>query len=188
MEKARYYFPNHSYTGDGFHSVIYKDKHTDDPYKEKRTVHSNGCGLTEDVSHWMDRIQNSADEEDEIVVVPLVKDQIKGIKKHDNITRYEHVNNNRIYGGNNFESLHPHMKYSEEANSRTKRATARYQERNTCSLYIQTDPLIWRHIRESIPDHNDPSRAAIVDEKAKEEILSLVAHHVAAVNFIYREL
>jgi disintegrin and metalloproteinase domain-containing protein 10 len=34
--------------------------------------------------------------------------------------------------------------------------------------------------------HNDANRAAIVDEKAKEEILSLVAHHVAAVNFIYR--
>lgn len=34
--------------------------------------------------------------------------------------------------------------------------------------------------------HNDPNRAALVDEKAKEEILSLVAHHVAAVNFIYR--
>jgi disintegrin and metalloproteinase domain-containing protein 10 len=184
VEKARYYFPNHSYTDDGFHSVIYKDKHTDDPYKANRTVHSNGCGLTEDISHWMDRVQNSADEQEEIEIVPLVKDDenIKE-KKRDNNTHYEHLNSNRIYD----ETLHPHMKYSEEANSRTKRATARYQERNTCSLYIQTDPLIWRHIRESIPDHNDPSRAAIVDEKAKEEILSLVAHHVAAVNYIYRE-
>lgn len=34
--------------------------------------------------------------------------------------------------------------------------------------------------------HNDPSKAGLVDDKTKEEILSLVAHHVAAVNFIYR--
>jgi len=25
-------------------------------------------------------------------------------------------------------------------------------DKNTCSLYIQTDPLIWRHIREGIAD------------------------------------
>jgi disintegrin and metalloproteinase domain-containing protein 10 len=175
VEKARYYFPNHSHVEDGFHSVIYKDKHVDDPYKNQRTVHANGCGLTEDVSHWMDRIQNSVEDEEEIEVVPLGNDTQKE-KTH-------YVNNlNTIY-----ENDHPHVKYSKEANSRTKRGAARnYQERNTCSLYIQTDPLIWRHIRESIPDHSDPSRVAIVDEKAKEEILSLVAHHVAAVNFIYR--
>lgn len=185
MEKARYYFPNNSYVEDGFHSVIYKDKHVNDPFKDRRTVHSNGCGLTEEVSHWMDRIQNSVDEKEEIEVVPL--DDIKGNETQK--THYKHVNTNRIYkhDENAKENTHPHMKYSKEANSRTKRGTAsRYQERNTCSLYIQTDPLIWRHIRESIPDHNDPSRVAIVDEKAKEEILSLVAHHVAAVNFIYR--
>lgn len=184
VEKARYYFPNHSYVEDGFHSVIYKDKHINDPYKDKRTVHSNGCGLTEEVSHWMDRIQNSVeDEEEEIEVVPLKKGNDK------NSTHYEHVDMKRVFKHDEAEqfseNIHPHVKYSEEANSRTKRG-ARYQERNTCSLYIQTDPLIWRHIRESIPDHSDPSRAGIVDEKAKEEILSLVAHHVAAVNFIYR--
>lgn len=96
----------------------------------------------------MDSLQGSA--EDEVEFVPIKADNVKknsteeGIKHH-----YEHVNN-RIYDGDH----HAHQKYSEEANNRTKRATtsARYQERNTCSLYIQTDPLIWRHIRESIPD------------------------------------
>lgn len=47
------------------------------------------------------------------------------------------------------------MKYSKEANekhSRHKRAARRDENKNTCSLYIQTDPLIWRHIRETFPE------------------------------------
>lgn len=46
-------------------------------------------------------------------------------------------------------------KYSKEANeghSRGKRAARRDENKNTCSLYIQTDPLIWRHIRETFPE------------------------------------
>lgn len=46
-------------------------------------------------------------------------------------------------------------KYSKEANenfSRHKRAARRDDKKNTCSLYIQTDPLIWRHIRETFPE------------------------------------
>lgn len=146
LEKAHFYFPNHSREHDGFHSVIYKDVHVNDPYKEKRTVHPNGCGLTEDVSQWMDSVQGSAEEEVEFVPIKPAKNVTdENIKKNF----YQHVNN-RIYDDDH----HAHQKYSEEANNRTKRATtsARYQERNTCSLYIQTDPLIWRHIRESIPD------------------------------------
>ena len=145
VEKAQFYFPNHSHVEDGFHSVIYKDQHVNDPYREQRTVHPNGCGLTEDVSHWMDAVQSSADEEVNIVLMT------EGTNASADSARnhYEFVNN-RIYENHQ----HPHQKYSEEANSRSKRAAtaARYQERNTCSLYIQTDPLIWRHIRESIPD------------------------------------
>lgn len=145
IEKANYYFPNHSLVQDGFHSVIYKDKHVNDPYKSKRTVHENGCGLTGDVSHWMDLVQNSADEE-EVMVALLNETQNMAA----DVNRYQ--NANRIY--DDVHNNHPHQKYSEEVNSRPKRATTstRYQERNTCSLYIQTDPLIWRHIRESIPD------------------------------------
>lgn len=151
VEKAQYYFPNHSHAESGFHSVIYKDQHVDDPYRLNRTVHANGCGLTEDVAHWMDRVQNSADildEEVEIVQQQQHQHDEKGSMKTGNDSKshfYQHVNN-RIFD----ESAHE--KYSKEANSRPKRATVRYQEKNTCSLYIQTDPLIWRHIRESIPD------------------------------------
>lgn len=47
-------------------------------------------------------------------------------------------------------------KYSREANegtnSRHRRAARRDEIKNTCSLFIQTDPLIWRHIKESFPE------------------------------------
>lgn len=76
---------------------------------------------------------------------------------------------NRIETG--YEFKYPHEKYSKAANwmaagehpddrdwhkrshERVRRATRPKEEnKNTCSLYIQTDPLIWRHIRDSIAD------------------------------------
>lgn len=33
--------------------------------------------------------------------------------------------------------------------------------------------------------HDDPKKEAEVNEKTREEILSLIAHHVTAVNYIY---
>lgn len=145
VENAHFYFPNGSHHQQGFHSVIYKDQHVNDPYKQRRTVHPNGCGLTDDVTRWMDLVQNGGDEEVEIVPLSAQKNETNNESNH-----YRHVHD-RIYED---ELKHPFEKYSQHANKREKRATtsARYQERNTCSLYIQTDPLIWRHIRESIPD------------------------------------
>lgn len=149
VEKAHHYFPNH--TADAsFHSVIYKDDHVNDPYMSQREVHPNGCGLTDDMSHWMDRVQNGGGDE-EIDFVPLkVASKLNDTQKLDQNENHLHhaAAVNRIN-----DDAYPYQKYSKEANIRTKRAAPpRYQERNTCSLYIQTDPLIWRHIRESIPD------------------------------------
>lgn len=36
IEKARHYFPNQSHTDKGFHSVIYKEVHVNDPYQRRR--------------------------------------------------------------------------------------------------------------------------------------------------------
>lgn len=56
----------------------------------------------------------------------------------------------------------PFEKYTKELNSdaggsgsssRTKRAIRQKEkDRNTCSLFIQTDPLIWKHISEQVLD------------------------------------
>lgn len=48
-------------------------------------------------------------------------------------------------------------------------------KRRACSLYIQTDTYLWNHIRKEVDS----------DSKAREEISSLVAQHVKAVNHIY---
>ena len=55
----------------------------------------------------------------------------------------------------NTERETPGHKYTREANQpenhRTKRATRPKEDnKNTCSLFIQTDPLIWRHITEQV--------------------------------------
>lgn len=124
----------------------------------------------------MDKVQNSAVDEPEEATTqspPTTKDS----PRQSPINSYQDTFN----------------KYSREANdpnnfiddsytntqTRTKRATRPKEDnRNTCSLFIQTDPLIWRHISEQVG--NDP-------EKTREEILSLIAHHVTAVNYIYRD-
>ncbi len=72
----------------------------------------------------------------------------------------------------------PAYKYSEEGNvGRSKRSIPNPTSRKSCSLYIQTDPLFWIHIKEQ---EKEPA-------KIEEEILSLIAQHVKAVNRIYSD-
>ena len=58
----------------------------------------------------------------------------------------------------------------------TRAATA--STRTTCSLFIQTDPLLWKHFYEAEKRNADNTR---------KEITSLIAQHVKAVNAIYME-
>ncbi|XP_059220422.1 disintegrin and metalloproteinase domain-containing protein 10 isoform X2 [Stomoxys calcitrans] len=305
----------------GFHSVIYKDSHVDDVYKDIREGHAAGCGITDEVSQWMENIQNSAVEElpepmsKDIKIpkkrTPPAEDKIIGqedkvdadddgdddeevgahneaasvlflrsalnsskrhhsssgsgsgskqhkttssaasgtqpTKKYANNHRNSHHNSNGGgsggssggAGGATDDFKYPYEKYTKEANlrfeeedvtshaaggitgyfydpqtgqrfqpnnngdggdddwhkrvhERVRRASGasgtsarREDNKNTCSLYIQTDPLIWRHIREGIADH-DRSHKYERDIKTREEITSLIAHHVTAVNYIYR--
>ncbi|XP_065079514.1 disintegrin and metalloproteinase domain-containing protein 10 isoform X2 [Ochlerotatus camptorhynchus] len=281
VERAKHYFRNSSnpdthplhHGVDGhdepFHSVIYREEHVNDPYRHRRKGHPSGCGINEEVSAWMDRIQNSAQENDAVVdssnddddaddgavdnhastEAPATKRQTAGsgdnnvnnlegnlFQKSSTQPNYNNVNGssgsrtshnynnnyrknsskdnvntnyNKASGSGNrietgYEFKFPHEKYSKAANwmaagehpddrdwhkrshERVRRATRPKEEnKNTCSLYIQTDPLIWRHIRDSIADH-DRGRKNEIDEKTREEILSLIAHHVTAVNYIYR--
>ncbi|KAI4478259.1 hypothetical protein M0802_014560, partial [Mischocyttarus mexicanus] len=167
VERAHYYFPPHE-INDTLHSVIYHENDIGDPYSEVRQGDSSGCGINEQIIEWMDKIQNSG-EYDAPIPIPTK------LKKDDKAKVVEPWN------GGNQET--PGHKYTREANEpihrRTRRATRLKEDKNTtCSLFIQTDPLIWRHISEQL--HHDA-------EKTKEEILSLIAHHVTAVNYIYRD-
>ncbi|KAK7871976.1 hypothetical protein R5R35_004767 [Gryllus longicercus] len=183
VERAYRYFPKDANTT--FHSVIYAENDIEDPYEKVRTGHVGGCGITDEIIQWMDRIQNSAvDEEEDKPVKHKQHKQVKQPKqqKHQkHQTHQQHVSQPATlpYHGGDY-SLH--NKYSREANEgdhkRSKRATRPKSEKNTCSLFIQTDPLIWRHITEQV---------GYDAEKTREEILSLIAHHVTAVNYIYRD-
>ncbi|XP_039290209.1 disintegrin and metalloproteinase domain-containing protein 10 [Nilaparvata lugens] len=229
VEKASRYFPPH-HTNDSFHSIIYMDKDVQDPYAGIRHGHGSGCGITDSVSQWMDKIQNSAveeeleeedddnklnknsnkinsntntsdssrhsnlgeDEDDKLILSRKTKSKLP--KKVVNGGGGKKEKERKKAGGDGGdwrrnERETPFDKYSREANtrpyyedgyaSRSKRAARPKEDnRNTCSLFIQTDPLIWRHISAQVND--DP-------EKTREEILSLIAHHVTAVNYIYRD-
>lgn len=123
--------------------------------------------MNDETLQWMDSVQNGA-VEDDVEEVPREKKP----KRTSNKPK-QGIDKNSIYE----EDLkYPHLKYSKEANfkdgfqnnentdddwhqeshERAKRAARPKEEnKNTCSLYIQTDPLIWRHIREGIADVSD---------------------------------
>ncbi|XP_012283024.1 disintegrin and metalloproteinase domain-containing protein 10 isoform X2 [Orussus abietinus] len=164
VERAHYYFPPHE-VNETLHSVIYHENDVGDPYSSVRQGDSSGCGITDEVVQWMDRIQNSAEAESP---VPPGKPREGGKPKVEPW---------------NGDPESPGHKYTREANEpvhrRSRRATRPKEDnKNTCSLFIQTDPLIWRHISKQL--HQDA-------ERTREEILSLIAHHVTAVNYIYRD-
>lgn len=113
--------------------------------------HYSGCGINDDVLQWMERIQYSGAED--LPPSPSSKLKSHKAKKHKKVWDF----------GEKKEQPKPppfhedvHNKYSREANeeinSRHRRATRRDENKNTCSLYIQTDPLIWKHIREGFPE------------------------------------
>ncbi|XP_041780583.1 disintegrin and metalloproteinase domain-containing protein 10 isoform X1 [Anopheles merus] len=263
VERAKHYFRESSdpethplhHTGDGeppFHSVIYKDQHVDDPYRHRRKGHPSGCGVHDEVSAWMDRIQNSAVEEteeederqdeeeeekegeEEVVQEDKQKRQshnessaggqhqqqqqpLTAPTKHKSNAKAKRrsatlekdtrpdIGANDIPIETGYEFKYPYEKYSKAANWRASgesvtdsewhwkahervRRAARPKEdyRNTCSLYIQSDPLLWSHIRDSIVGHLHRARRNELEEKTREEILSLIIHHITAVNYIYR--
>ncbi|XP_063619543.1 disintegrin and metalloproteinase domain-containing protein 10 [Cydia splendana] len=185
VEHARRYFPPNGTRSRGPHSVIYREGDVVDPYAHRRHGHVGGCGITDEVVQWMERIQNSG-VEDEVSPSPPAP-SANPYPHHIPSSPPPHPNSLRD-DNPRFWDMQYHDKYSRAANSghsRSRRA-AKEANRTSCSLYIQTDPLIWRHVREGFPDHRDPSKKAEVDMKTREELLSLIAHHVTAVNYIYK--
>ncbi|XP_076250266.1 zinc-dependent metalloprotease kuz isoform X2 [Rhynchophorus ferrugineus] len=189
VEKAHHYFPHEKHPNLTFHSVIYQEDHVQDPYENIREGHSAGCGINDEVSEWMDKIQNSGNDFDEpISVADLAK--LKHRKKHKIVFYSDDIYDDLSPPSEKYKPPEPPKttpSSQKDSHARSKRATRRDENKNTCSLYIQTDPLIWKHIREGFPEHTDPRKESEVNEKTREEILSLIAHHVTAVNYIYRD-
>ena len=175
VERANKYFPD--LTNDTFHSVIYHEKHLKDPFHHSRSAGQinkrPGCGVSESTREWMETIQRSAEPTD---IEPVVEQQDLG--RTEKLVDIKKSNPDLDPG--------PMYKYSAEANinnanqvAREKRAVPppNRNNRKTCHLYIQTDPLFWGHIYKQEKN----------EAKTKEEILSLIAQHVKAVNRIYSD-
>lgn len=119
--------------------------------------HVGGCGITEEVSEWMERVQNSAVDVSELKKGKLpkkykiqeeVKNEESGTVSNKKRILSDREDRESVYTK---DSDSPYAKYSREANVRRKRAARPKEEnRNTCSLFIQTDPLIWRHTTEQV--------------------------------------
>ena len=103
-----------------------------------------GCGVSYDTQRWMESIQNSASlNSSRISQSPSADETYHPFvpeARHDEVVIVD-----------------PAHKYSKKANAansplpRVKRAARENpNKRKSCSLYIQTDPLFWRHIREQV--------------------------------------
>ncbi|GLV46266.1 kuzbanian [Carabus blaptoides fortunei] len=145
VEKARHYFPPHQ----NFHSVIYNENHVEDPYQHKRQGHAGGCGITDDVRQWMDRIKNAAIATD-LLPIPIQNKTLKAQAQQPTSAPPPSINVHE----------NPHDMYKRGVNQteiphqKSKRAIRVRNDKSTCSLYIRTDPFIWKHITEGIPEVN----------------------------------
>lgn len=151
--------------------------------------HFGGCGINEEVSQWMDSVQNAGVDDEANAFGDDGKRKAKTPKKFADAKM---LKRNKLMDAKEFfkdDLKYPHMKYTKEANLKDNRASSvgdgnggaaidddvdddewhrrsharakraarpKEENRNTCSLYIQTDPLIWRHIREGIADVRNP--------------------------------
>lgn len=97
-----------------------------------------GCGITNsDVIEWMERIQNSAlPDEPPKTGAPASQKEPKP--------------NVAPWNGDRETPVHKYSREANEPSHRRSRRATRSKENNTCSLFIQTDPLIWRHISEQV--------------------------------------
>ena len=170
VEQAHKYFPRHNSTRAGFHSIIYHDSDVHDPYVDVREGHSTGCGMTDDVKNWMENIQYSAAEDREIenkmencinnygqddihYLPPEYKAMADNLALHRAGHRLQSVKEQYDKIAQQLKKDF-HNKYSAESNSnRIKRSSllgVGADNKGTCTLSIQTDPMLWHHLHDKV--------------------------------------
>merc|ERR1712141_851154 len=103
-----------------------------------------GCGNSDSVQTWMDQIQNSGEQQpDQEPLLPA-----KDLKTEKEEIHFQLDPDDANAG--------PAYKYSKQGNTRSRRSTREPLPNpnvsKSCSLYIQTDPLFWKHIKEQEKD------------------------------------
>ena len=131
--------------------------------------HAKGCGITEDVMEWMQSIQNSAVEDLPELKHPKSKPYQREGPSAERLTSSFYDNAYAKYSreANNHPAPSPQLSnlsltqnhrgspfMVEKGNSRGRRALSKSKSgpssRTTCHLSIQTDPLLWKHIKEQV--------------------------------------
>lgn len=121
--------------------------------------HAKGCGITDEVMEWMEVIQNSAIDD----IIETKHPKAKALQSQVISAGYPNA-----LAMDQFDRAF--SKYTKEANefgsknssqggatffgdpSRVRRAarSSYANSKTTCTLSIQTDPLLWRHIAEQV--------------------------------------
>jgi len=165
------------------HSVIYRDMHVSLP----AGLPIGGCAheATLGVKDWMEAVQSSAVVDDLAKTEPhLLPEPQPQVQQEPQATAQRLKQSMNSFDPQNDPS--PQFKWTASAN-RAKRKARKPPPTNkkSCSLFIKTDPLLWNHIwqQERLRLQEEPK--SVVDAKTQEEILSLIAQHVKAVNKIY---
>ena len=159
VERAHKYPSLPTSTNASLHSVIYSERDVVDPYHHRRSGHAKGCGIDDEMMEWMSEIQNSAVEDMPELKHPKAKPLVKKSILDDPVSL-------PLQGFYLDQDDHSYSMYSREANlnynnntintikkQRGRRAAGRTNtanSRTTCTLSIQTDPLLWKHIAEQV--------------------------------------
>lgn len=163
VEDAAKYFGRHNASRAGFHSVIYRDEDVVDPHAPVRRGHATGCGLSDRVEAWMAEVQGSAVPEAEPEAEPEPECERE---QHYLPPEYQMMADtlasHRVGQDALLKSKYDrlarqlkkdlHDKYSAASNSRAKRSLLGVgaDNRGTCTLSIQTDPMLWHHIHDKV--------------------------------------
>ena len=189
-----------------FHSVIYSSDAVKHPMLEKTLGSGCASNIDPEVTQWMEKISNSVVREEfdhrkddstfddyeahtrskrspnrettisggvfgrqPVIVRPGFSQSSRDHPKEDS--------SHNVWSRNsmNAQSRIALEKFSPTSNLIPNQYPGSTVRKRACSLYIQTDTYLWEHIRKD----------ASTDSKAREEIASLVAQHIKAVNHIY---
>lgn len=177
------------------HSIIYTG---DDVHHHDHDHIGGGCG-NDKIAKWMDEISNSAvpnsenDNTEESINFVHANSNLNENAESSHPNDYYHYTHERVKRAAYSENLYYRHWFPPTASQAPRISTnpinnisphhlspylsagLSHDKPRVCTLYIQTDSYLWDHIRKDVTS----------DLKAREEIASLVAQHIKAVNHIY---
>ena len=183
----RYFSPkNHAFepradrVSPPFHSVIYSADEVHHPLLEKHLGAGCASNLDAGVARWMDSVSTSSIPGSEEASSQKILQRERRASPYSypgssNKPRDHSGSPDDVWQLRSPQSRISHERFTPAGHVMTSIPPLNSIKKRACSLYIQTDTYLWDHIRKD----------STTDSKAREEIASLVAQHIKAVNHIY---